>query len=126
MSANEVVYDYDYKNDSLFIYCAGSYEYDFSLELDNNVILDIDTNAKPVAFEFLNASQVFNLDKAYFKKLANISIHTAISEESIALKVQLLVPVQSRNHVFDVSRVSSNLSNIPAIEENWLCGANEV
>ena len=116
MSTNEVVYDYDYKNDSLFIYCVSPYEYDVSVELDYNVILDVDTNGIPVAFEFLNASKVFNLDKPYFKKLAHIGIQAGITEESISLKVQLVVPVHNRNHVFDVNRVTSNLNNIPAIE----------
>ena len=51
---NQVVYDYDYDyvGDSLFIYCIDSYEYDVSLELDNDVILDFDINCKSVVFEF--------------------------------------------------------------------------
>ena len=60
---NKVVYDYDRQGDSLFIYCVDDYEYEVSLELDNDVILDIDKEGKPVAFEFLNASKIFNLDK---------------------------------------------------------------
>lgn len=42
-------------------YCINPYEYDVSLELDN--IWDFDMNGKPVAFEFLNASKLFNLYK---------------------------------------------------------------
>ena len=49
---NQVVYDYDYIGDSLFIYCIDSYEYDVSLELDNDGILDFDINCKSVVFEF--------------------------------------------------------------------------
>ena len=49
---NQVVYDYDYVGDSLFIYCIDSYEYDVSLELDNDVILDFGINCKSVVFEF--------------------------------------------------------------------------
>ena len=73
---NKVVYDYDHQGDSLFIYCVDDYEYEVSLELDNDVILDLDTNGKPVAFEFLNASKVFHLDKSYFKNLVKISIQS--------------------------------------------------
>lgn len=113
---NKVVYDYDYKNDSLFIYCVDPYEYDVSVELDNNVVLDLDTMGKPVAFEFLNASKVFHLDKSYFKNLVHIGIQTGITEEAINLKVKLIVPVHNKNKVFDVNRVTSNLSNIPAME----------
>ena len=36
---NKVVYDYDRQGDSLFIYCVDDYEYEVSLELDNDVIL---------------------------------------------------------------------------------------
>ncbi|MBQ9024986.1 MAG: DUF2283 domain-containing protein [Methanobrevibacter sp.] len=66
--SNQVEYDYDYNGDSLFIYCIDSYDYEVSIELDNDVILDFDLMGKPVAFEFLNASKIFNLDKNYFKK----------------------------------------------------------
>ena len=113
---NEVVYDYDIKGDSLFIYCVDSYEYEVSLELDNDVILDLDTNGKPVAFEFLNASKVFNLNKSYFNNLVKISIQADITEKSISLNVELIVPVHNKNQVFDVNRITSNLNNIPAIE----------
>lgn len=116
MSKIEVVYDYDYKNDSLFIYCEEPYEYDVSLELDNNVILDLDTTGKPVAFEFLNASQVFKINKSYFKSLVNINIQTEITQDIINLTVKLIVPVHNKNQVFDVNRVISNLNNIPAME----------
>lgn len=113
---NKVVYDYDHKNDSLFIYCEEPYEYDVSLELDNNVILDLDTTGKPVAFEFLNASKVFKINKSYFKSLVNINIQTEITQDIINLTVKLIVPVRNKNQVFDVNRVISNLNNIPAME----------
>ena len=113
---NQVVYDYDYVGDSLFIYCIDSYEYDVYLELDNDVILDFDINGKPVAFEFLNASKIFNLDKSYFKNLVKINIQSNITEDLISLKVQLLVLVHNKNQVFDINRITSNLSNIPVME----------
>lgn len=114
--SNQVVYDYDYKNDSLFIYCVEPYDYDVSLELDNNVILDFDVDGKPVAFEFLNASKVFGLDKSSFKNLIKISIQADITVEDISLNVQLNVLIHNMNKVFDVNRVTSNLDNIPALE----------
>lgn len=116
MDKNKVKYDYDYKNDSLFIYCVEPYEYDVSLELDNNVILDLDIDGKPVAFEFLNASKIFKLDKSYFKNLVKICIQSDITEEAISLKVQLDVLVHNKTQIFDVNRITSNLNNIPAME----------
>ena len=113
---NEVDYDYDYQNDSLFVYCITPYEYEVSIELDNNVILDVDTNGKPVAFEFLNASKVFKLDKIYFKNLEHITIQTRITETMININVELMALIHNKNQVFDVNRVTSNLNNIPVME----------
>ena len=113
---NKVTYDYDYQGDSLFIYCVEDYEYEVSLELDNDVILDIDTEGKQVAFEFLNASKIFNLDKSYFNNLVKIAIQSNITEEAINLKVQLMVPVHNKTQTFDMNRITTNLNGIPAIE----------
>ena len=80
------------------------------------MILDLDTSGKPVAFEFLNASKVFKLDKNYFKNLVSINIQAGITEEAVKLNIQLIVPVHNENQVFDVNRITSNLNNIPVME----------
>ena len=116
MGSNQVVYDYDYSGDSLFIYCVDSYEYDVSLELDNDVILDLDVDGKPVAFEFLNASKLFKLNKNYLNDLKKINIQSPITEETITLNVKLTVPVHNKNQIFDINRVTSNIDNIPVME----------
>lgn len=113
---NKVVYDYDRQGDSLFIYCVEDYEYEVSLELDNDVILDIDKEGKPVAFEFLNASKIFNLDKSYFNNLAKITIQSNITEEAINLTVQLIVHVHNKTQTFGMNRIATNLSGIPDME----------
>lgn len=83
MNKDKVKYDYDDNNDSLFMYCIEPYDYDVSLELDNNIILDLDIDGKPVAFEFLNASKLFKLDKNYFKNLVKICIRLDITDKLI-------------------------------------------
>ena len=113
---NKVVYDYDRQGDSLFIYCVDDYEYEISLELDNDVILDIDKDGKPVAFEFLNASKIFNLDKSHFNNLTKITIQSIITEDAINLKVKLAVPVHNKTQTFGMNRITTNLNGIPAIE----------
>lgn len=114
--SREVVYDYDSKGDSLFIYCVEDYEYEVSFELDNDIILDIDSEGQPVAFEFLNASKIFNLDKSYFNNLAKITIQSNITEEAINLRVQLIVPVHNKTQTFGMNRIATNLNGIPARE----------
>ncbi len=116
MANNQIEYDYDYKGDSLFVYCVDSYEYDVSIELDNDVILDLDVGGKPVAFEFLNASKIFKLDKGYFKNLLSIGIQSKITVDAINLNVQLIALIRNKNQSFDVNRITSNLNNIPVME----------
>ena len=98
MANNQVGHDYDYKGDSLFVYCIDSYEYDVYLELDNDVILDLDVNGKPVAFEFLNASKIFKLDKDYFKNLIGIYIQSKITVVAINWNVRLTALIHSKNN----------------------------
>ena len=117
---NKGLYDFDYKNNSLFVYYINPYEYDVSIELDNNVILDLDIDSKPVAFEFLNASNLFKLDKSYVKNLVGISIQADISEETISLKVQLIAIIHNKTQIFDVNRVTANLNNIPTVETEFV------
>ena len=116
MANNQVGHDYDYKGDSLFIYCLDSYEYDVSIELDNDVILDLDVDGKPVAFEFLNASKIFKLDNAYFKYLIGINVQSKITVDAINLNVRLTALIHNKNQSFDVNRITSNLNNIPVME----------
>ena len=84
--------------------------------MDNDVILDIDKKGKPVAFEFLNASKIFNLDKSYFHNLTKITIQSNITEEAINLKVQLIVPVHNKTQTVGMNRIATNLNGIPAME----------
>jgi uncharacterized protein YuzE len=112
----KLAYDYDRQGDSLFIYCVDDYKYEVSLELDNDVILDIDKEGNPVAFEFLNASKLFHLDKSYFNNLFKITVKSTITDESIKLTVELVVPVHNKTQIFDINRITSNLTGIPAME----------
>ena len=98
---NKFEYDYDIEGDSLFIYSTDKYEYEVSLELDNNVILDIDCDKNPVAFEFLNASKLFKLDKSYFNKLEKIAIQSNIKNNTIDFKVEL--EVYNKRETFEIN-----------------------
>ena len=80
------------------------------------MILDIDKEGKTIAFEFLNAPKIFNLDKTHFNNLTKITIQSIITEESINLKVQLAVQVHNKTQTFGMNRITTNLNGIPAIE----------
>ena len=101
MAAN-LTFDYDGQGDSLFIYSVEKYEYEVSLELDNDVILDIDKEGNPVAFEFLNASKLFHLEKSYFNNLIKITVKSTVTDESIKLTAELVVPIHNKTQIFEI------------------------
>ena len=71
-------YEYDNEHDILFIYITDDedYKYNISVEINNNIILDLDENNELISLECLDASTVFNVDKNYFTELERIIIFT--------------------------------------------------
>ena len=70
---------YDYKYDILDLIIDENYEYQRSLELEYGVILDFDTQNRPVSLEMLDASKKLNLNKnEYLNDTQNYFIHTFI------------------------------------------------
>ena len=66
MECKKLNFDYDEKYDSLFIFCEDDYEYETSLELGSDIILDFSEEGVPVAFELFNVSNLFNVKKRSF------------------------------------------------------------
>ncbi|MDZ4172042.1 MAG: DUF2283 domain-containing protein, partial [Methanobacteriaceae archaeon] len=79
----EVDYQYDMAVDGLFIYVSGDYQYDTSIELDNDVILDFNEDGTPVALEILNASHVLTVPKYAINGIKEIQMTIKVNEKSI-------------------------------------------
>jgi uncharacterized protein YuzE len=76
----EVDYQYDMDVDGLFIYVSKDYNYDTSIELDNDVILDFDEAGTPVALEILNASRVLKVPKYALNGIKEIKMTIKVNE----------------------------------------------
>lgn len=113
MIKSKVKYDYDKENDSLFIYSEEEYEYDFSLNSSWDILVDIDKRGVPVAFEFLNASKTFEIEKEDFSKLNKIFIYTSIKENLIKFNIQLVISVSDDSLNVGIDRIVGSFSNIP-------------
>ena len=114
METNELQYDYDLKNDSLFIYSTNEYEYDISQNISWDILVDFNKEGIPVAFEFLNASKTFDIDKKEFYNLKNIFITSNIREKEIKIHMELVIISESNNQInIGIDRTMNNLSNIP-------------
>ena len=105
--------DYDEKYDSLFVFCEDEYEYKTSLELDSNIILDFSVDGVPVAFEFLNASNLFNVNKDDFSKIKSLNIKSKITKKEINITVKILISRLNKAIDTGVNRVISNNLNVP-------------
>ena len=114
METNKLQYDYDLKNDSLFIYSTNEYEYDISQNISWDILDDFNKEGIPVAFEFLNASKTFDIDKKEFYNLKNIFITSNIREKEIKIHMELVIISESNNQInIGIDRTMNNLSNIP-------------
>lgn len=116
MSNNQAECDYGDNGDSLFICLINHYKYKHSVELDNDVILDLDINDKPMAVEFMNASKLFNANKSYLNDLNKITLKIKITKDSIFLNCI----IQDNNCSFQLNTVTSNCDNIPKVETQLL------
>lgn len=113
MECKKVNFDYDEEYDSLFIFCEEDYEYESSIGFGADVILDFSTEGVPVAFELLNASRLFDVERGDFFNINSLNIKSKITEKEI--KVQLKVLILSIDQPINVGfdRVISNITHIP-------------
>ncbi|MDO8869636.1 MAG: DUF2283 domain-containing protein [Methanobacteriaceae archaeon] len=112
----EIEYKYDLEVDALFINVKNDYEYDTSIELNNEVILDFDKNGNPVALEILSASNILKTPKYSLKRINNIKMNVDINEKSIGLKLFLGVIIHNKEQIHSVNTFTSNDTGIPNIE----------
>lgn len=112
----EVDYQYDMDVDGLFIYVSQDYNYDTSIELDNDVILDFDEVGIPVALEILNASRVLKVPKYILNGIEEIKMTIKVNEKFISLKAGFGVILHNREQIQLVDTFTSNDIGIPATE----------
>ncbi|MBI2652197.1 DUF2283 domain-containing protein, partial [Candidatus Woesearchaeota archaeon] len=70
--------DYDYENDILFFKLKGR-QYDKSIELLDNLVVDVDKEGFLVGIQMFDASEYLNIDKKSLLKIPNwqftINVH---------------------------------------------------
>jgi uncharacterized protein YuzE len=112
----EVDYKYDREVDALFIHVKKDFSYATSVELDDNVILDFDSNSVPVVLEILNASKILNTTKFSLRNIQKIKMNVNVNDESIGLKLDINVLTSNRNQTQKVDTFTSNDIGIPSIQ----------
>lgn len=105
--------DYDYQNDSLFMYILDDYKYKESIELEKNIILDFDENDVPVALEILNASEKLRTEKVSLVQPFEFEMEIDITAESIILNASFKVSFHQKKIDAPVNFEIPNDMNIP-------------
>lgn len=111
---NHLEWSYDDEFDILFINRVEEYEYEESVEMACDVIMDFDTFLNPSAFEFLNASRIFKSNNGDLSEIEKIKVHVSIDEDLIKLFVDVITP----NNKFDTVEKFINDINAPCCERD--------
>lgn len=112
----DVKYDYDYENDSLFVYKTGQYNYDFSENLDSHISIDIDDVGRPIAFEILGVSGLFEVNKHALKFINSINARVCINEDNINFRMVINVSMHNKSIDSKVKCLFSNDEGLPVNE----------
>lgn len=108
--------DYDLINDSLFLYNIENKSYKESIEVGEDLILDLDKNSAPIAFEILNISKILEVPKFSIKNLKSIEGFVGINQEFIDIKLEFLVPIHQKEVEKPMFMQTANDINLPNIE----------
>ena len=107
-------WSYDSECDALFIHRIDEYEYEESIEMRCDVLMDFDTLLNTSAFEFLNAFKIFKSNNGDLCEIEKIKIHVSINEDLIKLFVDIITP----NNKFETIVKFINDINAPACEKD--------
>lgn len=113
----KVDWKYDPVADALSIDQKEKYDYEESVSLTENIILDFDMERKFVGVEILDASKVFKIpkNKSAVKNITGLKMYVKISEKSIELNIDLTVLIHKKSLVKTIDTLADNDLNLPSI-----------
>ncbi len=108
--------NYDRECDALMLYYVEDYDYDYSLELTDDVIIDFDCDGLPRAFEFLNASKLFGFDKSSLMNIKKINITIKVTSKLFELSTLIVVVVHNKDVSNSLQNCLANNVNLPDLD----------
>ena len=79
--------DYSKLYDTLFLSSKREYQYDYSIEVDNEFVIDIDTNGLVVAVEMQFASDVLGLSRNKLNGDLDCRVFVNVTQDIIKVRV---------------------------------------
>ena len=105
--------DYDYENDILF-FKVNNRDYSKSIELLDNLVVDVDKEGFLVGIQMFDASEYLNIDKKSLLKIPNwqftINVHENIIEIRLVFQVKIRNKIVEKNPII-AQQMSQKLPN---------------
>ena len=113
--SQEVIYRYDYLSDTLGIKVTRNFKYDETIEMDDGILLDFDTDGMPVSLEILDASKRFDLDNGSLKNIICLKADICVDKKLISINATLGVLIDDIENKQIFQSHTSNYAKIPEI-----------
>ncbi len=120
---NNIDWDYDFDGDSIFINDIKDYKYKESIEITDDIILDIDENNEVVALEILDASKIFGIEKKFIRHLVKIEINIMSDKENIFIKAAFNFMIHQRYTPKELNKQIVNDINLPIHDTHLISAA---
>lgn len=112
--------NYDYKNDILF-FKVKNREYVKSIELLDNLVIDVDKEGYLTGIQIFDASEYLNIDK---KSLLNIpNWHFTINVHENIIEIRLVFQIKVRNKIIEKNPIISQQINQKLPNSELVCEA---
>lgn len=112
--------DYDYENDILFFKLKGR-KYDNSIELLDNLVVDVDKEGFLVGIQMFDASEYLNIDKKSLLKIPNWQFTINVHENII--EIRLVFQVKIRNKIVEKNPIISQQMSHKLPDSQLVCEA---
>ena len=112
--------DYDYEHDILFFKLKGR-EYTKSIELLDNIVVDVDKEGFLVGIQMLDASEYLNIDKKSLLKIPNWQFTISVHENII--EIRLVFQVKIRNKIVEKNPIIAQQINQKLPNSEMVCEA---
>ena len=72
------------------------YSYTYSMDITDEIILDLDENKKVIGLEILNASSILEIDSLYLKEATQVNVDIAVKENCIIIDFIFTIDNESK------------------------------
>ncbi|GAA5818113.1 MAG: DUF2283 domain-containing protein [Methanobrevibacter sp. CfCl-M3] len=108
--------DYDYQEDILFFHLSENPNYEFSENLNKDILIDFNKDKLPIGLEIFNASKVLKTKKIYLNQIEQGILKIKINEENINLNLNLTILIHQKQTDLPIEVTEDNIYNLPNVQ----------